>query len=109
MGKNPKQNTNTNKRTVNALQLNSNHIHSFICGGKRKINLDNWKTVSEPDTRELNRSVVSDSLRPHGLQPTSLLGPWDSPGKNTGVGQHSLLQGVFRYSMTKNLYISVII
>ena len=28
--------------------------------------------------------VVSDSLRPHGLQPTRLLWPWDSPGKNTG-------------------------
>ena len=29
-------------------------------------------------------SVVSDSLQPHGLQPTRLLCPWDSPGKNTG-------------------------
>ena len=33
------------------------------------------------------------TLRPHGLQPARLLGPWDSPGKNTGVGSHSLLQG----------------
>ena len=33
-------------------------------------------------------SVVSDSVRPHGLQPTRLLHPWDSPGKNTGVGCH---------------------
>ena len=32
---------------------------------------------------------------PHGLQPTRLLCPWDSPGKNTGVGCHSLLQGIF--------------
>ena len=31
-------------------------------------------------------SVVSDSVRPHGLQPTRLLRPWDSPGKNTGLG-----------------------
>ena len=38
-------------------------------------------------------SVVSSSLRPHGLQPTRLLCPWDSPGKNTGVGCHSLPQG----------------
>ena len=36
---------------------------------------------------------MSDSLRPHGLYPTRLLCPWDSPGKNTGVGCHSLLQG----------------
>ena len=40
-------------------------------------------------------SVVSDSLQPHGLQSTSLLSPWDSPGKNTGVGCHALLQGIF--------------
>ena len=37
-------------------------------------------------------SVMSDSVRPHGLQPTRLLCPWDSPGKNTGVGCHFLLQ-----------------
>ena len=42
-----------------------------------------------------NRSVVSNSLRPHGLQPAKLLCPWDSPGKNTGVGSHFLLQGIF--------------
>ena len=35
---------------------------------------------------------MSDSVRPHGLQPTRLLRPWDSPGKNTGVGCHFLLQ-----------------
>ena len=37
-------------------------------------------------------SVVSDSSRPHGLQPTRLLHPWDFPGKSTGVGCHCLLQ-----------------
>ena len=37
-------------------------------------------------------SVVSDSVRPHGLNPTRLPCPWDSPGKNTGVGCHFLLQ-----------------
>ena len=35
---------------------------------------------------------LSDPQRPHGLQPTRLLHPWDSPGKNTGVGCHFLLQ-----------------
>ena len=39
--------------------------------------------------------VVSDSLRPYGLQSSRLLCPWDSPGKNTGVGCHALLQGIF--------------
>ena len=42
-----------------------------------------------------SRSIVSDSLQPHGLQPARLLYSWDSPGKNTGVGYHSLLQGIF--------------
>ena len=37
-------------------------------------------------------SVVSDSVQPHRRQPTRLLCPWDSPGKNTGVGCHFLLQ-----------------
>ena len=35
---------------------------------------------------------MSDSVRPHGLQPTRLPCPWDSPGKNTGVGCHFLFQ-----------------
>ena len=37
-------------------------------------------------------SVVSDSVRPHRRQPTRLPRPWDSPGKNTEVGSHFLLQ-----------------
>ena len=35
---------------------------------------------------------MSDSVRPHRRQPTRLPCPWDSPGKNTGVGCHCLLQ-----------------
>ena len=38
---------------------------------------------------------MSDSVRPHKRQPTRLPRPWDSPGKNTGVGCHFLLQGIF--------------
>ena len=34
---------------------------------------------------------MSDSSRPHGLQPTRLFRPWDFPGKSTGVGCHCLL------------------
>ena len=37
-----------------------------------------------------------NSMRPHGLQPTRLLCPWNSLGKNTGLGHHSLLQGIFQ-------------
>ena len=39
-------------------------------------------------------SIVSNSLRPHGLWPARLLCPWDRLGKNTGVGGHALLQEV---------------
>ena len=35
---------------------------------------------------------MSDSVQPHRRQPTRLRHPWDSPGKNTGVGCHCLLQ-----------------
>ena len=41
-------------------------------------------------------SVVSDALRPHGLQSTRLLCPWDSPGENIGVGCHALLQEILQ-------------
>ena len=40
-------------------------------------------------------SVMSNSLWSHELQPARLLCPWDFPGKNTGVGCHFLLQGIF--------------
>ena len=39
----------------------------------------------------LSRLVVSDFVRPHRRQPTRLPRPWDSPGKNFGVGCHFLL------------------
>ena len=39
-------------------------------------------------------SVVSDSVQPHRQQPTRLHCPWDSSGKNTGVGCHFLLQSM---------------
>ena len=40
-------------------------------------------------------SVMSDSLWPHGLSPARFLCPWNSPGKNTGMDCHSLLQRNF--------------
>ena len=44
---------------------------------------------------KVSHSVMSDSFRPHGRMspPARLLCSWDSPGKNTGVGCHFLLQG----------------
>ena len=43
----------------------------------------------------LSRSAVSNSLGPHGLWSARLLCPWASPGKNPGMGCHSLFQGIF--------------
>ena len=57
----------------------------------------NWKNVCTPVSivGVCVRSVVSSSLQLHGWQPTSLLCPWNFPGRNTGVGCHFLLQGIF--------------
>ena len=48
--------------------------------------------MHESEKWKWSRSVVSNSLRPHGRQPTRLLRPWDFPGKSTGVGCHCLLR-----------------
>ena len=55
---------------------------------------EHWSELPFPSPMHacmLSRSVVSDSVQPHGQQPTRLLCPQDSPGKNTGVGCHCLL------------------
>ena len=43
----------------------------------------------------LSCSVMSDSVQPYGLWPARLLYSWDFPVKNTGVGCHFVLQGIF--------------
>ena len=51
-----------------------------------------WKcSVLQPESESAPCSVVSDSLR----APTRLVSLWNSPGKNTGVGCHFLLLGIF--------------
>ena len=56
------------------------------CAGRH--NLNHWTT------RDANAKSLQScpTLRPHRRQPTRLPRPWDSPGKNTGVGCHFLLQ-----------------
>ena len=53
------------------------------------------RTFQWKKSESITCSVKSNSLWPHGLQPTRLLFPWNSPGKNTGVGSQSLLPGIF--------------
>ena len=48
--------------------------------------------MHESEEWKWSRSVVSDSPRPHGLQPVRFLRPWDFPVKSTGVGCHCLLR-----------------
>ena len=54
-----------------------------------------------------SRSVVSNPQRPHGLQPTRLLHPWDFPGKSTGVGCHCLFPNSARTMYSKYIRKSI--
>ena len=57
--------------------------------------LQEGMATHSPWTEEPTAAAAAKSrqyVRPHGRQPTRLLRPWDSPGKNTGVGCHFLLQ-----------------
>ena len=56
--------------------------------------------MHESEKGKWSHSVMSDSSRPHGLQPISLLCAWDFPGKSTGVGCHRLLM-YFAYKLNK--------
>ena len=60
--------------------------------------------MQESEKWKWSRSVVSNSQRPHGLQPTRLLRPWDFPGKSTGVGCHCLIQS-YRGTNPQQLYL----
>ena len=55
--------------------------------------------MRDSEKRKGSRSVVSDSERPRGLQPTRLLCPWDFPGNSTGVGCHCLLPRCSRWGL----------
>ena len=52
---------------------------------------------------------MSDSVRPHGQQPTRLLCPWDSLGKNTGVGCHFLLHLHMHWSSILCTYFNAVL
>ena len=54
--------------------------------------LDDKLYMLHPLLPKSHSLIALDSLRPHRWQPTRLPRPWDSPGKNTGVGCHFLLQ-----------------
>ena len=59
------------------------------------IDCKNMTEVHSFEQEQERRSVVSSSLRPHGLQPTRLLSPSDFPGNSTRVDFYFLLQRIF--------------
>ena len=66
---------------------------SWVCLGGKFVAYLLFPWLISPAAADTVKSlVVSDSVPPHRRQPTRLPPPWDSPGKNTGVGCHFLLQ-----------------
>ena len=53
---------------------------------------DTWRIFKHIQTAAAKSLQSCPTLQPHRRQPTRLSRPWDSPGKNTGVGCHVLLQ-----------------
>ena len=88
----------TLKKTENCLKFGVSKGFQFmsycgVVGGRlpelrQKILAPIWD-----ESESVSHLVVSDSLRPHGLQPIRLLCPWDSLGKNTGEDCCFLIQG----------------
>ena len=81
------------RETMNRLTTNLSHL-LIKTGSPRACSGNHPSQVLLPCELEINKDV-SHSLRPPGLEPTRFLCPWSSPGKNTGVGSHSFLQGIF--------------
>ena len=77
---------------------NCKHLH-LICWVTKRILLKHFVFRYHfrliDDSEGESYSIMSDSWWPYRLWPTRLLCPWNSPGKNTGAGSHSLLQGIF--------------
>ena len=61
----------------------------------KSIGVERMSVKERTGQRSVSGSVVSSTFQPHGLYPVRLLCPWDSAVKNTGVGNYSLLQGIF--------------
>ena len=59
--------------------------------------------MHESEKWKWSRSVMSDSSRPHGLQPTRLRRPWDFPGKRTRVGCHRLLTSKWAFLVAQTV------
>ena len=77
-------------RYCSTMRLNEPHLHRMEQVVLRDIMLTGRKHVHVCSVAQ-----SCQTLWPQGLQPTRVFCPWDSPGKNTGVGCYSLLQEIF--------------
>ena len=77
------------------LGIKSHHITSFYWWHCCHVPVGSTLASIKGACRHVQSLQSCLTLQPHGLQPTRLLCPWDSPGKNTGVGCHFLLRGIF--------------
>ena len=83
---------NSNKCRIAQHHLSENQ--KINCINPRRAN--NTKLIIiEKKVKLIESQSCQNSFQPHGLQPTRLLCPWDSPSKNTRVGSPSLLHGIF--------------
>ena len=83
---------NSNKCRIVERHLSENQKINCINPGRA----NNTKLIIiEKKVKLIESQSCLNSFQPHGLQPTRLLCPWDSPSKNTRVGSPSLLQGIF--------------
>ena len=73
----------------------NNQSNAFFFLKKKKWEF-NQRSEEFQKSESFSHLVMPSSLWPYGLQPARLLRPWDSLGKNTGVGCHALLQGSFQ-------------
>ena len=90
------ENSETHRHVVPWISQSLDSLPSFLCLLKAPcVCLYIMSRILSGVYMCVSRSVVSDCLQSHRLQPTRLLCPWNSPGKNTGAGCHSLLQGIF--------------
>ena len=82
-----------------AASVRVSRVHPCVCSSVR-LEADPGFCVGW-HTESVLSAITWAVLQPQGLQPTRLLCPWDSPGKNTGVGCHALLQGIFPHPGTE--------